>query len=110
MPFGIRRFLFWVPFAVIVHQAAVASHVEVLICDGSVEDAATCYAPIPQAGVAPLIGLPWAYAALDEVGHSGLWLLPSFPYTHAYAPPQPFVGFSAQSLHIGKVIVADPSS
>ena len=47
------------------------------------QNRALCNSPILLAAVAPFVGLPFRYAALDEVSHLSAAFLPGLPYTHA---------------------------
>ena len=71
---------------------------------------AVCYTPISQTGVAPHVGLVLTHAALDEVCHFRLGLLPSLPYTHADTAAKPLVSFFKEAFHIGKVVVPYPTA
>ena len=67
-------------------------------------------APIPFTSVCPLTCLPLRYVTPLQVLEACPHSFPAFPYTHAYATAQPFIGFPQKVAHIGKSKVVHPPS
>ena len=86
VPFGIRRFLFWIPFEVRIQQTAVACSTEIIRGSSHVHNRCTTYSPITLT-ISPLTCVIFFDTTFHEVLYSGLGEFPSLPYTHTYSPP-----------------------
>ena len=107
VPFGIRRFLFWIPFEVRIQQTAVACSTEIIRGSSHVHNRCTTYSPITLT-ISPLTCVIFFDTTFPEVLYSGLGEFPSLPYTHTYSPPYPFVCFNAETFHFSEVVVSYP--
>ena len=67
-------------------------------------------APISLSGVCPLPCLPFGNTASLEIPEACSHSFPTFPYTHAYATAQPFIGSPQKVAHLGKPKVVYPPS
>lgn len=65
-------------------------------------------APITLSGICPLPCLPFGYATPLQVLVACPHPFPTFPYAHAYAAAQPFIGFFQKATHLGKPEVVYP--
>lgn len=83
---------------------------KIFIRYGTFEYGAMDGAPIRFSRIRPLPCLPFLYATPLEVLKAGSHPFPTFPYTHSYARPQPFVHLFQVVAHFGKPKVVYPPS
>ena len=86
VPFGIRRFLFWIPFEVRIQQTAVACSTEIIRGSSHVHNRCTTYSPITLT-ISPLTCVIFFDTTFPEVLYSGLGEFPRLPYTRLRSFP-----------------------
>ena len=110
VPFGIRRFLTRMQFLVIFRKCGIVCSFQVLTGYSTCEYGTMDCAPIALSGVSPLPCLQPRNATSLQVLEACPHSFPTFPYTHAYATAQPFIGFPYKGEHNGKPKVVYPPS
>ena len=95
---------------VVVEDTEVSRCRESFVCYGTLKHRTSGYTPIPQSGVAPLVGLVSWDIQLSQIGHLRFRLLPLLPDIHSEPAPQPFIPRHQCPLHIGHPEVANPAT
>lgn len=95
-------------FLVVFRKCGIVRAFQILVRYGSCQYRAVDCAPITLPGIRPLPCLPFGYATPLQVLVACPHSFPAFPYTHAYAAAQPFIGFFQKATHLGKPKVVYP--
>ena len=95
---------------VIGREVKISRLCELFVCNGTCQHRAASQPPVTQSGIAPLVSLVVRYSQFLQISHLCSWLLPLLPDVHSESAPQPFVPSLQDSLHVGYIVISQPTA
>ena len=95
---------------VIGREIKITRPYELFVCNGTCQHRASCQPPVTQSGIAPLVRLIVRYFQLSQISYLCFGLLPLLPDVHSESAPQPFVPSLQDSLHVGYIVISQPTA